>query len=349
MKIYIGSYTQKLSEEIVGRGKGIQCYDIDERLQELRPLSTIFQRNPAYITRSENGRFLYAAEELFSDENPKIYAYKVDDQGGLTLINSREFRGSLACHLTVHNNCLLVANYGSGNVLVFPIDAFGAILPESHEVRHRGVGPNLSRQESPHAHMICVVRTDLIYVVDLGIDSCKAYALTASNGLKPVPEWDLNMDPGSGPRHMVAHPDKPLVFVFCELTGDIYTFNISADHPTLLHRVNSLPPSYNSTPSGAAIRIHPNGKFLYVSNRGCDTITLFELTSSGKLDLLAIEKIRDKTPRDFTIDPEGKVLVVAGMDSHTISMYGLNNNSGKMTYLKTVDSVFSPSCILIAD
>ena len=345
MKVYIGSYTQKLSEEIVGRGKGIQCYAVNKNKREFKLLSTTFQRNPAYITLSENGEFLYATEELFADETPKVYAYKVDNQGGLTLINSQELKGSLACHLAIHNSCLLVANYGSGTVLIFPIDVSGALLPQSQEICHHGVGPNLSRQEGPHAHMICSVNSDLIYVCDLGIDVCKAYTPIASGKLEALPDWDLQVDPGSGPRHMEVHPGMSVVFVFCELTGNIYTFDTKADRPILLQQINSLPQSYHSTPSGAAIRLHPNGKYLYVSNRGCDTISQFEITTSRRLNLIDIKWINDKTPRDFNIDAKGEVLIVGGMDSRTLSLYSLDKNNGKMTLEQTIDQVFSPSCI----
>lgn len=347
MKIYIGSYTQKLSEEIVGQGKGILCYAVDR--ENIKLLSTTFQRNPAYFTLSENGRYLYSAEELFSEEDPKIHAYKVNDEGGLILINSHELPGSLACHLTIHKNCLLVANYGTGDVLVFPLDTSGALLPQSHAVHHHGTGPNTVRQEGPHAHMICVVHDDLIYVPDLGIDTCKAYTLNPSCKLEPVPDWDLRVEPGSGPRHMVAHPTVPLVFVFCELTGDVYTFELAGDRPALLQKINSLPESWQDTPSSAAIRLHPNGRFLYVSNRGCDTITQFELTTEGNLKLVAIEEIKDKTPRDFAIDAKGELMAVGGMDSHTLSLYRLDKNTGRMTPGPIIDGVFSPSCICWAD
>lgn len=348
MRVFTGSYTQSLSEEIVGRGEGIQCYTIDEN-GKIDLMGTVPQRNPAYVALSEDGEFLYAAEELFPADDPRVYAYKVGHQGGLTLINSQPLPGALACHLTVRNNCLVVASYGSGTTQVFPIDKLGALLPGVQQVKHQGKGPNLSRQEGPHAHMICAARHNLIYVVDLGIDQCKAYSFTASNVLEAVPGWDLEVGPGSGPRHMVAHPIMPWVSVLCELTGDVYTFDLTADRPSLLQKINSLPPSYGDTPSGAAIRLHPNGKYLYVSNRGCDTITQFEFMADGKLNLIDIVWLSDKTPRDFNISANGEVLIVGGMDSHTLSLFDLDKNTGKMEYRQTLNEVFSPSCICIFD
>lgn len=344
MDIYIGSYTQKLSDELNGRGEGISYYTFDAETIDFTLKAKYAQRNPAYLAISTDGKYLYAAEELFEADQPHVFAYKIAGDGQIELINSLPLEGSLACHLAIYHDHLIVANYGSGNILVYPIDQNGGLKPHVQNIEHKGSGPNKFRQESPHAHMVLPIADGLVYVPDLGIDQCKAYRWV-DNILKPEPDFDLQVSPGSGPRHMVYDKHRNAVYVIGELSGDLYAFDLNGSKPTLVDKINTLPASLHLTPSAAAIRIHPEGNFLYVSNRDYETVTVVKIQTDSTFKILQIEKVPDVTPRDINVDPKGKLLFVAGMDSDSISIYEIDRAEGWISHKNSFDGFLCPTCI----
>jgi 6-phosphogluconolactonase len=186
MKVFVGCYTEKISEEIVGKGKGIYYFDFDSTRGQLTLLEIIPALNPSYLTLSKDKNYLYAAEEINQEESPKIKSYKINDTGNnsrLTLINEKDLPGSYACHLNISNSQehLIIACYMSGNILVYPLGSNGKTLPLTQIIQHKGNGPNLNRQEAPHAHMIYPFGTDGFFAVDLGLDAAKYYKSECSN------------------------------------------------------------------------------------------------------------------------------------------------------------------------
>jgi 6-phosphogluconolactonase len=352
MRIFVGCYTKKISEELVGKGEGIYSLGFNQANGQINLIDIFPCLNPSYLTISNNGKFLYAVEEILMDESPKIKAFKVNPKGNtltLTLINEQDLPGSYSCHLSLSNTQthLVVASYMSGNVLVYPIDANGGILPFTQNIQHEGAGPNKLRQEAPHAHMIYPYGSKGIFVVDLGLDLAKSYDLDSKTGqMIETSESDIAIKKGAGARHMVLHPDLDFAFVFSELSAEVFSFRIVGKKFEFLESVPSLAENSTKIPSGAAIRIHPNGKYLYVSNRSNNSITIFQFDKhSGKLSLVGYESSGGKTPREINIDPTGKWLIVANMDSDNIVVFGINQSNGLLKKNNEFKEIKTPCCI----
>ena len=352
MRIFVGCYTMKISEELDGKGEGIYCFDFNTTNGQLKLVDVIPAQNPSYLTLSKDGKFLYAVEEVLMDESPKIRAYKINQEGKLptlTLINEQELPGSFACHLTLSNSQthLVIASYMSGNVLVYPIDANGGILPFTQNIQHEGSGPNKLRQEAPHAHMIYPTGTNGIFVVDLGLDLAKAYDLDSKTGqMIETPESDISIRKGAGARHMLIHPDLDIAFVFSELSAEVFSFRITGKKYELIEVLPSLPDDHTITPSGAAIRMHPNGKFLYVSNRSNNSITIFRFDRySEKLSIAGVEPCGGQTPREINIDPTGQWLLGANQDSDSIVVFSINQSNGLLKKNDINKEIKTPCCI----
>jgi len=352
MRIFVGCYTKKINEELVGKGEGIYSLEFNQNNGQIKLIYLLICLNPSYLTISKNGEYLYAVEEIPMDESPKISAYIINPEGklpSLTLINKQELPGSFACHLSLSNSQthLVVASYMSGNVLVYPIDANGGIFPFTQNIHHKGSGPHKLRQEAPHPHMIYPYGPNGIFVVDLGLDLAKAYDLNSGTGqMTKTHESDINIGKGAGARHMVLHPDSAHAFVFSELTAEVFSFRIVEKSFEFIEVLPSLPNDHSGTASGAAIRIHPNGKFLYVSNRSNNSITSFRFDrDSEKLSLVGYEPCGGETPREINIDPYGQWLLVANQDSDSIIVFSINQNNGLLKKNNVNKEIKTPCCI----
>jgi len=345
--VFVGCYTNQISPEIIGKGHGIASYQLNTSTFALTPNPLIKQRNPAYLCVSGDHQFLYAVEELAELQTPRVYAYKMAASGELTVINSRLLSGSFACHLHIVNSYLFVCCYGDGFTQIFPIDTDGSVLPEKQRLVHQGNGPNSERQASPHAHMALDVANDLIYIADLGIDRATAYQFDDNNMLVPSLQADLIASPGSGPRHLARHPTLEIVYLLCELSGEVFIYNVANSVAKLVNVVRTIKmDKISSDVSAAAIKISPNGRFLYASNRRYNLMSVFRVDEQGRLYFVKNIELVVQTPRDFSISPDGKVLVVAGQDSHSLALYSIDRNNGILTFIKTQKQL-SPSNVLI--
>lgn len=352
MKIFVGCYTQKLTEDLIGKGEGIYCFDFEKDSGQLNLIDVIPSRNPSYLTISKDGRFLYAVEEVPMIEKARIKAFKINPEGSspsITLINEQELPGSFACHLSFINSQthLVVASYMSGNVLVYPVGEEGNILPFTQNIQHYGSGPNKDRQEAPHPHMVYPLNQNNVFIVDLGLDLAKAYEFDRKSGLlTSTSEYDIKISKGAGARHMVRHPDSDYLFIFSEMSTEIFSFRINEKQIEFMEVISSLPADHNNMPSGAAIRIHPNGRFLYVSNRSNNSITIIQFEKdSEKMLVIGHEQTGGINPRDFNIDPTGNWLLVANQDSDNIVVFSINQSNGLLEKVKISKDIKTPTCI----
>ncbi|MFY0599008.1 MAG: lactonase family protein [Cyclobacteriaceae bacterium] len=351
MNLLIGCYTRKISEEILGGGKGIYCFDFDQDMGKLNLLDIVPALNPSYLAVSSGKQFLYTVEEIEESGTPHVSAYAINrnERPHLRLINKQKLEGSYACHLNVSfdGKFLLVANYGSGNVNVYPIRQDGGLEVISDNVYHEGNGPNAMRQEAPRAHMISK-HGDQLFVPDLGIDQVKSYRMdVGEQSLIPVDNSDMATSAGAGPRHIVFHSSGNYAFVIGELDSRVYVFKNQGETFSLIQTIDSLPKAYKEVPSGSAIRIHPKGKFLYVANRGFNHLTIFDFDIKNEiLTLSRYESTRGETPREFNIDPSGKWLLAANQDSHSISVFKIDQKNGTLRFHELSEEAASPSCVL---
>jgi 6-phosphogluconolactonase len=352
MKLFVGCYSQKLTEDLIGKGEGIYYFDFNEESGQLNLIDVIPARNPSYLTLSEDGRFLYAVEELPIEEKARIKAFKInseDNAPGITLINEQDLPGSFACHLSLSKSQdhLMVASYMSGNVLVYPIGKEGSVLPLIQNIQHYGAGPDKDRQESPHPHMVYPVNRNDMYIVDLGLDLARFYKFDQKSGLfDTIRKYDIEIRKGAGARHMLVHPDSDYVFIFSEMSAEVFSFRKNGEKTDFIEVISSLPDDHTGVPSGAAIRMHPNGRFLYVSNRSNNSVTIIRFDKeSEKMSVVGYEQTGGSTPRDFNIDPDGKWLLAANQDSDTIVVFRINQSSGLLEKSHVNSDIKTPSCI----
>ncbi len=336
---YTGSYTQQGAPAVNPTGEGIGCFHINSVTGAVKLLHYTKQRSPSYLVISEDKRFLYAVEEMYEALNPKVYAYKIDKEGTLTLLNSQKIAGDYACHLAIIQDRLVVACYVSGNAMSYPILEDGRLAPCNQLIKHEGSGPNKARQEAAHTHMIHPFKNHHMYLVDLGLDKAKAYkCCTKIKKWKHVSKLDISVNPGSGARHMVLDSAHNYAYVLGELTGEVFVFKKGVSGFKLIQKINAVPENHTGDMGGAAIRLHPRGRFLYISIRELDVLVIFRVDEREKiLSLVAHQSTEGKTPRDFNIDPTGNWLIAANQDSNTLVVFKINLNDGTLNVNSTVN------------
>ncbi len=348
--VYIGTYTNTNSE-------GIYVYRLNMSNGSLSRVSSISGiANPSFLDISPDGQFLYAigeVDELDGKPGGAAASYSVDQKRGfLTHLNTETTVGPGPCHLDIDRSgsYLLVANYGGGSVTLFPIREDGSLGVATDFIQHKGSGFNPNRQNEPHAHSIRVSPNNMhAFVPDLGLDKIMIYSIDLENGkLLHADHSFIEVDPGEGPRHFDFHPNGRFAYVINEIGNTIVAYNYDADHGKLepIQKVSTLPPGFDSTSHTADIHVHPNGRFLYGSNRGHDSIVICEVNEkSGTLEVLAHEPTGGENPRNFGIDPTGTYLLVANQDTNDIFTFNIDENTGGLTSCGEVAQVPSPVCL----
>ena len=346
--LFVGTYTEKES-------KGIYAYSFDAASSELTPLGVAAETsNPSFLAIDPSHRFLYAVNEVqkYKDASSGVVsAFAIDatkgdrQTGKLRLLNEVASRGADPCYIAFDKTgkYVLVANYTGGSVAVFPVQTDGRIGEASAFIQHTGSSVNRERQEGPHAHWIETTTDNRFAIaVDLGLDELLIYRFDAKTGtLTPNNPPYAKLDPGAGPRHLAFHPSNKYAYVVNELQSTITTFRYDARHGSLhkLKTLSTLPKDFSGSNDTAEIEVHPNGKFLFASNRGEDTIVVFSIdTKTGALRLAGHFPTQGKTPRNFKIDPTGKLLLVANQDTNNIAVFQIDSNSGQLTFMKMLQA-----------
>jgi len=353
--IYIGSYTQPPS-------KGIYCCRFDPASGESGPVGLAAEtENPSFIAIHPNQRFLYAANEISSyagDSAGSISAFAIDAVSGrLKLLNKVSSKGAGPCHIAIdkRGRWLFAANYDGGSVAAFPVHEDFSLGEASAFVQHQGSSANLERQSAPHPHAVTPSPDNrFVMVADLGLDRIFSYRLDpVARGLAPAPTNPpfAKVAPGSGPRHLAFNPDGRFVYAINEMLSTVSAFRYDAAEGLLreLQTISTLPSGYSGGNSAAEIAVEVGGRFLYASNRGADSIAIFQidgakgtLTSAGHVSTLG------RTPRHFAIDPTGRYLVVANQDSGGAVVFRIDPTSGGLTLTGTTLRVPFPVCIAFA-
>jgi 6-phosphogluconolactonase len=233
--------------------------------------------------------------------------------------------------------------------LVFPILADGTLGGHTAALKNAGAkGPNKERQEGPHAHWVQPSPDNrFVFVSDLGLDAILSYRLDAAKGTLTSNDPFTNLAPGAGPRHAAFSPDGKLFYVVSELTSTVTAFSYDATKGTFreLQTLSTLPIGFHGRNDAAEIALHPNGKFLYASNRGSDTIAVFNVQPSGRLGLAANVPTGGKEPRHFAIDPSGNFLLAENQLSDRIVVFRIDQKTGALTPTGDSAEVPSPVCI----
>jgi 6-phosphogluconolactonase len=350
--LYVGTYTGAES-------KGIYAFRFNPATGEAHPAglasSTV---NPSFLAVDPKGRFLYAVNEVDTFQNNPagaVSVFAIDrETAALKPLQQVSSLGSGPAHLSLDRSgkFLMVANYTGGSFGVFPVGADGRLSSRTAFVQQHGAGPDPRRQAGPHAHCILTsVDNRLAVVADLGLDKLLAYRFDASTGsLSPARPPFYTMDPGSGPRHIAFTPSGKYLYAVNELTSTVTVFAYDGKTGSLRmgKTISTLPKDFLGRNSTAEIAVEPKGKFLYVSNRGHNTIAVFRIEpKDGSLKEVEWIPSGGKTPRNFAIDPTGKWLFAANQGSNEIALFRLDPGSGHLTPAGPPLSVVSPVCVAI--
>lgn len=349
--VYFGTYTRQDS-------KGIYAYRFQPATGTLTSVGLVGEtENPSFLTIHPNHRFLYAVNEISSyrgETAGSVSAFSIAAKtGSLTLLNRVSTHGGTACHLVVDKTgkCLLVANYGSGvSVAAFPIKGDGSLGEASTMVRHAGssIGP---RQKGPHAHSVNLSPDNrFVLVPDLGLDRVLAYRLDPAKGaLTPADPPFATVTKGSGPRHFAFHPNGQFTYVLSEMGSLVTVFAYDGAGGTMkeLQTISTLPKDFSGTNNAAELFVHPNGRFLYASNRGHDSIAIFAI-DPRKGTLTTVEQVstQGKIPRGFAIDPTGAYLLAANQDTNNAVLFGIDQDTGRLTPTGDDLKIPSPVCVI---
>lgn len=345
--VYVGTYTNHGS-------KGIYAYEFDETTGKLSLQGLAAEtESPSFLVLSNNQKFVYAVNETENFEgktsggvsafSKEANSYKLD------FLNELASRGADPAHLAIDKTgrYVLVANYTSGNVAVFPILKNGSLGEAATFIQHKGSGVNHERQEGPHAHEIVMSPDNhFALITDLGLDKIFIYPFDSNKGLLGEPHI-VNTHPGAGPRHLVFSQDGHFVYAINELQSTIVVYAYAAKGDMKeLQTISSLPKDFSGKNTAAEIALSSSGKFLYASNRGDDSIAVFAVDpAKGILRPLQFISAQGKTPRYFVIDPSGEFLLAANQDSGNIVTFRIDQKSGRLTATGQEVQLSSPVCI----
>jgi 6-phosphogluconolactonase len=348
--LYVGTYSEGR------RSDGIYVLRMNRRSGKLSRVGAVDAgANPSFLAIHPNGGVLYAVNELETYNGKPtgaVSAFSIAKTGALTRIGEQPSEGGAPCFVSVDRSgrVVLVANYAGGSIALLPIQADGSLAPATKVVQHTGSGPNVERQDAPHAHCIIADPSNrFVLAADLGADRVFVYRLDVDGkSLRHVEGGDAVMRPGSGPRHIAFHPTLPLVFVANELDSTVATLRFDAERGVLspLDVRSTVPSGWSGTNYPADIHLASSGRSLYVSNRGHNSLAVFSVANStGALTLEQVVSTEGDWPRNFSLDPSGRWVLVANQRSNSIVVFGRDEESGQLTPTRERIALPSPVCL----
>ncbi len=356
--IFVGTYTQPIlfgtGQILEGKGKGIYRYELDLDTGTLVQADALPDvDNPSYLVLSDDHKTLYAVNELKEFGGRKggaVSAFSVDpDSKKLTFLNQQPTFGTDPCHvvLSKSGSHVFVSNFMSGSVCVYPVQPDGSLGEASHFVQHEGSSVNEKRQKGPHAHSTTFSPDGrFAFVPDLGTDTLVAYQPDEATGtLRNAVSFFT--EPGAGPRHCVFHPNGRFCYLTNELDCTIYALKYNQEEGTF-EKLQTVPlmqdPAFHGENSGADIQITPDGRFLYGSNRGHNSLIGYEVDGqTGLLRYAGMTDCRGGVPRNFAIDPTGTYVIVANQDTDNLVVFSICQDGS----LKYLSQTFAPTPVCV--
>ncbi|MEV5967761.1 lactonase family protein [Kribbella sp. NPDC051952] len=332
-RIYVGGYTSQS-----GGGDGIGFGSLDGVVLA----ATL--ADPSFLVRSADGRFLYATDE---EDDGKVTAFAIQADGGLELLNKQPTGGVHPCHLDIDpsGRYLLSANYTSGSVAIHPIQDDGSLGEASQFLQRSGTGPNADRQEGPHAHQIAFDPAGAyVFDIDLGSDTVYSSTLTANGQLEEVDR--LHIHPGAGPRHMVFHPTAAAAYVINELDSTLCVCGYADGKLQVVQTVSTRPADSPGENFPAELLIAADGRFLYGSNRGDNTIAVFATAADGlSVELVQTIGSGGNWPRHLAFSNDGSRVYASNEQSDLITPFTVSAD-GTLTQDGESVSWPKPTCVL---
>ena len=345
--LYIGTYTK-------GMANGIFVFSFNDqtgRLIDLKRPAII--NNPTSLTISPSKKYLYAVSQLDSlsaDKSGGISSFRIESDSKLTLINYVLTHGENPCYVSLSpdGKKLVTTNYTSGSLSFFKILPDGSLSEMVQRIQHEGSGPFPGRQTQSHPNS---ARFDaagkLLFASDLGTDELKIYDITTGESMiQPHEQPFVKLAPGSGPRHFDFSADGRYIYVVNELSSTIVVLMKYGGEWKSVQTIRTLPKDFKEENWGADIHLSTDGRFVYVSNLGHNSIAAFKRDPiNGKLELIETVSVDGNWPQNFTIDPSGRFLVVANQKSNDIVVFKIDQPSGKLIFTGFKVPTESPVCL----
>lgn len=335
---YAGTYTRESS-------KGIYRFVLDTEKGQLGEVEVAAEvGSPTYLALSDDKKHLYSVAQ--KDDLGGVAAYEINSESGeLRYINNQLAAGAPPCHLEVTGSNLVTGNYHAGIVDLFQVDEQGALEEKAFAVQHEGSGPH-ERQESPHVHYTAHTPDGkYIVVADLGTDELVTYKIEDKQLVKL---HTLNVKAGSGPRHIAFHPNQKTAYLLTELASEVVVLDYHAEDGSFTEKqsISAIPADFTETNDAGAIHISSDGKFVYTSNRGQNSIAVFSVNEeNGELSFVEHKFTGGEWPRDFMIDPSENYLVVANQHTGNLVLFSRDQETGKLTQLDSEIAVPEAVCV----
>lgn len=327
--LYVGTYTN-------GDSEGIYSFQFNTETGELSNKQLVAStKNPSFITFSEDRKYIYAVSE---GKAGSVSAFKVGNENNLELINTVDSNGGAACHISVDGNRAVVSNYSGGTVSIYSINNDGSLNGASQVFNHN------TDSIASHAHSAQFYK-DQLYVSDLGRNAVYNYKL--ENEKYTLADSSIvNMTENAGPRHFSLTKDGQFIYIINEYANTVTSGKKTNEGFELLQNISTLDDNFKEKSYCADIHLSEDERFLYGSNRGENSIVVFKRdTKTGMLEKIQNISVNGDWPRNFTIDPTGKFLLVANQKSSNISVFKINTDNGKLAFLHDVETD-TPVCLL---
>lgn len=356
-RLFVGTYTMPIrfgtGQVLEGKGEGIYRVAFDEENCGLWT-EEVYEGidNPSYLALSPDGRCLYAVNELKEYEGQtggSVSAFRIEESGGLRLLNVLPTKGEDPCHVVVDaaGRNLYVANFMSGSIAAYGLEEGGSLQEMHGFFQHEGRSLRDDRQAGPHAHSVTLTPDGCLALApDLGLDRVEAYRVGDDGRLEPDGSRGRSLPPGFGPRFCTFSSDGHFCYLINELACSITVFVCDRDFCLRpIQTVSSVPGQPEDGKDLCAhLALTPDGKFLYSSNRGHDSISAFRVEPDGSLAFLCNQSCGGKTPRHFCITPSGRFLLCGNQDSDNITCFFVGEDG--IPEYRTQLQVPTPVCIL---
>ena len=343
VNLLIGTYTNSCES------KGIYVYDFNTETAEFKLKNSAENViNPSYLAVSKDNKFIYSVNENGKDSNISAFHYNTKT-GKIDFINRQSSEGADPCFIMNDDKNVLVANYSGGTISVFKKNKKGGINQAAQVVKHEGKSANEKRQESPHVHMV-QFSPDKKFVLanDLGTDRIYIYKYNADSDKEILTFKDtVPIKTGSGSRHLTFSNDGKFVYLLQELDGTLTVFAYADGKLNKIQETTVVAKGFTGENSAADIHISADGKFLYATNRGeANTISLFAIDGKGKLTHKNTIPTGGNGPRNFTIDPTGKFVLVAHQYSNDVIVFSRNAETGELVNTGKKLELCAPVCLV---